>query len=92
MNNLKRTTMPRLNTPNSLYKFMTAKLCHPMRICVEDLTHWCVNDWYGQPCSKHIYYITKYENRIEVRYESNYWYGEIIHKCINQEQQNSYMN
>lgn len=72
--------MPRLTTPNSLYKFMTAKLCHPMRIRVEDLTHWSVNDWYGIYLAKHTYHIMKYENRIRIRYESDYWNEEIINK------------
>lgn len=75
--------MPCLTTPNSLYKFITAKLCHPMRICVEDLTHWSVNDWYGTYRAKHTYYITKYENRIKVRYENDYWNVGIINKYAN---------
>lgn len=72
--------MPQLKTPNSLYKFITAKLCHPMRICVEDLTHWCVNDWYGTYRARHTYYIQKYENRIRIRYENDCWNEEIINK------------
>lgn len=72
--------MPRLITPNSLYKFMTAKLCHPMRICVEDLTHWSVNDWYGTYHAIHTYYIAKCESKIRVRYENDYWNEEIINK------------
>ena len=72
--------MPRLNTLNSLYKFITAKLCHPMRICVEDLTHWHVNDWYGTYVAKHIYYITKYEDKMKIRYENDYWNDRIINK------------
>lgn len=72
--------MPRLTTPNSLYKFITAKLCHPMRIRVEDLTHWSVNDWYGTYHAIHTYHIAKYENKIRVRYENDYWNEEIINK------------
>lgn len=72
--------MPRLNTPNSLYKFITAKLCHPMRICIEDGTQWSIDTWYGTYTAKHIYYISKYENRIRVRYETDYWNEEIINK------------
>ena len=80
MNNLKRTIMPRLDTPNSLYKFITAKLCHPMRIRVEDLTHWSVNDWYGTYRARHTYCIQRYENRMRIRYETDYWNEEIINK------------
>lgn len=72
--------MPRLTTPNSLYKFMTTKLCHPMRICVGDLTHWSVNDWYGAYTAKRIYYIAKYADRMTVRYEGEYWFTEVINK------------
>ena len=72
--------MPRLTTTNSLYKFITAKLCHPMRICVEDLTHWSVNDWYGTYRAIHTYHIIKYEDRMKIRYENDYWYTEIINK------------
>lgn len=72
--------MPRLTTPNSLYKFIANKLCHPMRIRVEDLTRWSVNDWYGIYLAKHTYHIMKYENKIRVRYENDYWNEEIINK------------
>lgn len=69
-----------LNTPHSLYKLITKKLCYPMRICIQDLTHWTVNDWYGAYVAKHIYYITKYEDRMAVRYENDYYKEEIINK------------
>lgn len=72
--------MPQLKTTNSLYKFITAKLCHPMRICVEDLTHWSVNDWYGTYRARHTYCIQKHENIIRIRYENEYWNEEIINK------------
>lgn len=72
--------MPRLTTPNSLYKFITVKLCHPMRICVEDLTHWSVNDWYGTYRAIHTYHITKYEDKMKIRYENDYWNDRIINK------------
>ena len=72
--------MPRLNTTNSLYKFITTKLCHPMRICVEDLTHWSVNDWYGTYRAIHTYQILKYDNKMSIRYENDYWNEEIIYK------------
>lgn len=72
--------MPRLTTTNSLYKFTTSKLCHPMRICAENLSYWSVNDWYGQPCAKHVYYITLYEEKAHIRYESDYWYSWVINK------------
>ena len=72
--------MPRLTTTNSLYKFITSKLCHPMRICIEDLTHWSVNDWYGMYSAKRIYYITKCKDKMKIRYENDYWYAEIINK------------
>ena len=51
-----------------------------MRICIQDLTHWTVNDWYGAYVAKHIYYITKYEDRMAVRYENDYYKEEIINK------------
>ena len=51
-----------------------------MRICVEDLTHWSVNDWYGTYTAKQIYYIDKYADRMAIRYENAYWYTEIINK------------
>ena len=74
--------MPRLSTPNSLYKLIAVKLCHPMRICVQDITHWYVTDWYGTYHSRHTYYISKYENKIRVRYENDYWNEEIINKYV----------
>ena len=80
MNKPKRIIMPRLNTPNSLYKFIAVKLCHPMRIRVEDLTHWSVNDWYGTYRARHTYCIQRYENRMRIRYETDYWNEEIINK------------
>lgn len=72
--------MPRLTTPNSLYKFVTNKLCHPMRICVEDLTRWHVNDWYGTYRAIHTYHITKYKDKMKIRYENDYWNDRIINK------------
>ena len=51
-----------------------------MRICIEDGTQWSIDTWYGTYIAKHIYYISKYENRIRVRYETDYWNEEIINK------------
>lgn len=73
-------SMPRLTTPNSLYKFITAKLCHPMRICVEDLAHWSFNDCYGTYHAIHTYHITKYRDKVKIRYENDYWNVGIINK------------
>lgn len=72
--------MPRLNTLNSLYKFIPAKLCHPMRICIEDHTQWTLNNWYGIYQAMHTYHIIKTDNRIFIRYENNYWNEAIINK------------
>lgn len=72
--------MPRLTTPNSLYKFMTNKLCHPMRIFVENYFFHYDNDWYGNPNAKHMYCIVKLENKIKIRYENDYWNQEVINK------------
>lgn len=69
-----------LNTPHSLYKLITNKLCHPMRICIQDFTHWYVNDRYGTPVAKHTYYITKHEDRMTVRYENEYYKQDVINK------------
>ena len=69
-----------LNTPHSLYKLITKKLCHPMRICIRDFTYWYVNDWYGTSIAKHTYYITKYEDRMTVRYENDYYKQDVINK------------
>lgn len=74
--------MPRLTTPNSLYKFMTTKLCHPMRICVENRIHWAVNNWYGIPCSKHSYFIEYRDRDIRIRYENDYWNEEVINRYV----------
>lgn len=69
-----------LNTPHSLYKLITKKLCHPMRISIQDFAYWYVNVWYGTPVAKHIYYITKYEDRMTVRYENDYYKQDVINK------------
>jgi hypothetical protein len=69
-----------INTPHKLYKLITKKLCYPMRIRIQDLTHWCVDDWYGEFRSKHIYNITMYQDRVTIRYENDYWNEEVINK------------
>lgn len=51
-----------------------------MRICIKDFTYWYVNDWYGTPVAKHIYYITKYKDRMTVRYENDYYKQDAINK------------
>lgn len=72
--------MPRLTTPNSLYKFMTKKLCHPMHICVQNRVHWAFDNWYGVPYSKHNYFIEYRGRDIRIRYEDDYWNEEVIVK------------
>lgn len=69
-----------LNTPHSLYKLITNKLCHPMRICIQDFACRYVNDWYGTSVAKHVYYIVKYEDRMTVRYEYDYYKQVVINK------------
>lgn len=71
--------MPQLNTPNSLYKFMTNKLCHPMRICVKS-SFWTIANWYGYPFSNHTYYIELGTEDTRIRYENDYWNEEVINK------------
>lgn len=68
-----------LNTPHNLYKLITKKLCHPMRICIQDFAHQYVNG-YGTSIAKHTYYITKYEDRMTVRYENDYYKQDVINK------------
>ena len=70
--------MPQLNTLNSLYKFITNKLRHPMRICVESCMP--VANWYGMPFSNHIYYIELRAEDARIRYEDDYWNEEVILK------------
>lgn len=72
--------MPRLTTPNSLYKFITAKLCHPMRICLESRILWPVANWYGYPFSNHTYCIELRAEDARIRYEDDYWNEEVIIK------------
>ena len=59
---------------------MITKLCHPMRICIRDFTYQYVNDWYGTSIAKHTYYITKYKDRMTVRYENDYYKQDVINK------------
>ena len=72
--------MPQLNTTNSLYKFITKKLCHPMRICIESRLHWAVATWYGMPFSNRTYYIELRAEDARIRYENDYWNEEAINK------------
>ena len=72
--------MPQLNTPNSLYKFITNKLRHPMRICLENRILWPAANWYGMPFSNHIYYIELRAEDARIRYENDYWNEEVILK------------
>ena len=72
-----------LNTPHSLYKLITKKLCHPMRICVENRVHWAVDNWYGMPLSKRSYYIEYRGMDMRIRYENDYWNEEVIVKYAN---------
>lgn len=78
-NTLKRINMPCLNTTNSLYKFITAKLCHPMWICVET-SAWTANKWYGIHGNNHVYHIRLYPLYARIRYEDDYYNEEIINK------------
>lgn len=71
--------MPRLTTPNSLYKFITAKLCHPMYICVET-SYWEVSKWYGAHSNNHVYHIEFRLLYARIRYEDDYYHEEIIDK------------
>lgn len=71
--------MPQLKTNNSLYKFITNKLCHPMYVCVET-SFWTVNKWYGMPHSNHVYHIRLYPLYARIRYENDYYNEEVIDK------------
>jgi hypothetical protein len=59
---------------------MTVKLCHPMRICVQNRIHWAFDNWYGMPFSKHNYFIEYRGMDIRIRYENDYWNEEVIVK------------
>lgn len=50
-----------------------------MRICIQDFAHQYING-YGTSIAKHTYYITKYEDRMTVRYENDYYKQDVINK------------